>query len=105
MCCLQETKLELVQPAIWREIGGSSLDQFAFVPAKGSAGGIVLGWNSALLIGTVGQVGEFCLSVDFVVWRDNFIWRCTTVYGPTERSRKRDFWEELSGSRGVASVP
>lgn len=39
VCCLQESKLELVSPASWREISGGCLDQFEFVPAKGSARG------------------------------------------------------------------
>lgn len=77
ICCLQETKLEMIQPAIWRDIGGTSLDKFVFISAKGSTGGIVIGWNSALLTGALVQVGEFSVTVDFVAKKDNFRWRCT----------------------------
>lgn len=42
VCCLQESKLKEVTPAIWREIGGKQLDQFSFAPARGSAGGIII---------------------------------------------------------------
>ncbi|XP_039143982.1 uncharacterized protein LOC120281134 [Dioscorea cayenensis subsp. rotundata] len=51
------------------------------------------------------QVGEFSLSVEFVMKKDNFIWRCTSVYGPTERNHKVSFWEELMGTRGDAGIP
>lgn len=43
VCCLQETKLDRFLSATWREIGGSILDQFEFIPAKGSAGVLSLG--------------------------------------------------------------
>lgn len=28
VCCLQESKLEAISPIVWKEIGGSKLDQF-----------------------------------------------------------------------------
>lgn len=43
VCCLRETKLKEISPSVWREIGNSHLNQFTFVPTKGSAGGIALG--------------------------------------------------------------
>lgn len=52
VCCLQESKLKDISPASWREIGGNHLDQFFnFVPARGTAGGIIIGWNSAIMTG------------------------------------------------------
>ncbi|KAH7677250.1 DNase I-like protein [Dioscorea alata] len=42
VCCLQESKLDVVSQSLWREIGGCKLDQFAVVPARGTAGGIIL---------------------------------------------------------------
>lgn len=38
VCCLQELKLDVVSPIVWRDIGGMKLDEFAFIPAVGSAG-------------------------------------------------------------------
>lgn len=43
VCCLREMKLEEISPSVWREIGDPHIDQFAFVPAKGTARGIALG--------------------------------------------------------------
>lgn len=53
VCCLQESKLEDISGTLWREIGGPRLDKFVFLPAIGSSGGIIVGWNSVLLSGTV----------------------------------------------------
>ncbi|KAH7669135.1 DNase I-like protein [Dioscorea alata] len=71
VCCLQESKLDAIPPMLWREIGGGRLDQFEFIPARGTAGGIILGWNSSILTGTIAQLGSHCLSVDFISKRDN----------------------------------
>lgn len=43
VCCLQETKLEEITSVTWKEVGGSYLDQFVFLPANRSAGGIIVG--------------------------------------------------------------
>lgn len=51
VCCLQESKLEVVSQTLWREIGGSKLDQYVFAPAKGATGAMILGWNGASLSG------------------------------------------------------
>lgn len=88
MCYLQESKLEVVSLAMWRDIGGTKLDEFAFVPAVGSAGGIIIGWNSGLLKGQIINIGSFSLTVDFFSMRENFLWRCTAVYGPNPRALK-----------------
>lgn len=81
VCCLQDSKLESISQAKWREIGGSKMDQFIFAPAKGMAGGLIIGWNGAILVGKLEKVGAFSLMVEFRDKRDNFRWRCTSVYG------------------------
>lgn len=112
VCCLQESKLEAISPIIWREIGGGRLDQFEFLPARGSAGGIIVsgggiivGWNSVLFTGKLERMNTFSLTIEFVSKKDNFIWRCTTVYGPNARSLKVAFWEELRECASATNVP
>lgn len=65
VCFLQESKLHKIPPATWREIGGSHLDQFVFLPTRGSTGGIVIGWNSGTLSGKLERMGAFSLTVEF----------------------------------------
>lgn len=64
VCCLQESKLEAISPIIWREIGGGRLDQFEFLPARGSAGGIIVGWNSVLFTGKLERMNTFSLTMN-----------------------------------------
>lgn len=105
VCCLQESKLDDVSPSTWREIKGSRSDQFLFLPASGSAGSIIVGWNSLILTGKLERVGAFSLIVEFCNKRDNFIWRCTSVYGPNTRALKNSIWDKLRGIGGDGGVP
>ncbi|KAH7666030.1 Exodeoxyribonuclease III protein [Dioscorea alata] len=105
VCCLQESKLEDISQAKWREIGGQRLNQLLFCPARGSAGGIIIGWNDACLTGHLVKAGEFSLTVDFCYTSNQFRWRCTSVYGPTVRSRKSEFWAELQGCAANSNIP
>lgn len=43
ICCLQESKLGVIDPSIWRPIGGARLDRFSSIPAIGTAAGIIIG--------------------------------------------------------------
>ncbi|KAH7662169.1 Exodeoxyribonuclease III protein [Dioscorea alata] len=92
VCCLQESKLEEISPTIWREIGGGWLDQFFSVPAHGTAGGIIIGWNIAIMSAKLLKLGTFSLTVEFLSFSDNLSWRCTSVYGPNDRKLKPAFW-------------
>lgn len=79
-CFLQESKLEEITTSTWHGIGGSRLDQFAYIPMKGLVDGIIIGWNSVLLVGKIEQLGEFSLTVEFFSKKDNFtviVPRCT----------------------------
>ncbi|KAH7686141.1 DNase I-like protein [Dioscorea alata] len=95
VCCLQESKLEELPNAIWRDVGGHKLDNFTILRTRGSVGGIVVGWNSSFLIGKVLFTGSFCLTVEFCCKRDNLWWLCTSVYGPKAHSLKLALWEEI----------
>lgn len=105
VCYLQESKLEDFPLGLWREVGGPRIDQYTFLPARGSAGSIVIGWNGSALSGHLVHAGEFCLMVDFCYLKDNFRWRCTSVYRPNSRSHKRSFWEEIRACEDRSNAP
>ncbi|KAH7691786.1 DNase I-like protein [Dioscorea alata] len=75
------------------------------VSARGSAGGIVIGWNSAIVSAKLLSWETFSLTVEFCSKRNNLIWRCTSVYGPNARNLKHTFWDELRRSVGPSNVP
>lgn len=67
ICCIQESKLNVVDNSIWRSIGRARLDQLAYTPALGSAGGLIMGWNGALFEDHIIHQGPFCLSIDLIL--------------------------------------
>ncbi|XP_039144849.1 uncharacterized protein LOC120282161 [Dioscorea cayenensis subsp. rotundata] len=91
--------------SIWRSIGGSRLDHFAFLPAIGSAVGIIVGWNNLLFDGKVLHVGSFCLSIEFINKANNITWVCTSVYGPNARNLKQSFWNEIRSCQPGGGLP
>lgn len=105
MCCLEESKLEEIFLATWHKIDGSWLDQFFFLPAKGTAGGIIMGWNSLAFTDKLASVGSFSLTIEFCSKRDNFKWHCTSVYDPNAQTQKHDFWDELRETRRLLDGP
>lgn len=104
VCCLQESKFKDISPAMWCKISGWWLNQFLFLPAHGSTGGIVIGWNSVVLTGQLVQVGEFNLMGYFCSFSDHLYWRCRGMYEQNMRSLKLDFWAKLKGCAAESSV-
>lgn len=98
VCYLQESKLEEISPAFWQEISRHHI----FLHARSAAGGIIIGWNSLVLIGRLAQVGN--LTMNFCFIKDNFRWRCTTVYEPNSWSPKEAF-RKLRGCVNMTNVP
>lgn len=85
----------MIDPSIWRSVGGSRLDHYLYSPALGSEGGMIIGWNSSLHVGVLKFQGIYCLSVEFRCKTNNVRWVCTTVYGPNLHHLKPDFWNEI----------
>lgn len=102
---LQESKLEKIPLPMWRVIGGNCLDQYVFLPAKGTTSGIIIGWNNTALSDKLILIGDFNVTVDFCFLRTNFCRRCTKVYGPNARALKQSFCQELRACEGPAAVP
>jgi hypothetical protein len=44
--CLQETKLSLINQQLASEILGHNLDGYCYLPANGTKGGILVGWQT-----------------------------------------------------------
>ena len=78
---------------------------FVFIPSRGLAGGIIIGWNGLLLKRLVVYLGTFCLTVEFLRLKDNFLWLCTSVYRLNSRSLKQSFWDEIRTCNGAISLP
>jgi hypothetical protein len=64
MVCLQETKMETVSQQIAQETLDQMIDELQFLPAQGTRGGILLGWNSDLVEATDLSLKQYSLSMN-----------------------------------------
>ena len=47
--CLQETKMELICSSVVLETLGSEFDDYIYLPAHGTCGGILLAWKTSVV--------------------------------------------------------
>jgi hypothetical protein len=73
--CLQEMKLSAISQQDAVQILGPQIDSFQFLPALGTRGGIMMGWQSDRV------QGLFIGSANHSRWF-NSTFLLTTVYGP-----------------------
>ena len=95
LVCLQETKLEHVDPFMASSLGGQRLKGFAQRPATGTRGGILLLWDEDLVEVKDINTGTFFLSATITIIRIATSFKFTTVYGPTRSNLKDIFFQEL----------
>ena len=105
LVCLQETKIQEVTPAVARSLGVGRLSEWRAVEAEGSAGGIMVYWDTRKLELVETEIGDFSVTCMFTNVGDGFRWAFTRVYGPVKRSKRELFWEELGALRGLWEGP
>ena len=105
LVCLQETKIQELSSAIVRSLGAGRLDEWRTVEAEGTAGGILVFWNTRKLDLVESEIGHFSVTCKFKNVEDGFLWAFTGVYGPVKRSKRELFWEELGALKGLWEGP
>uniref|UniRef100_A0A453EYK4 Endonuclease/exonuclease/phosphatase domain-containing protein n=1 Tax=Aegilops tauschii subsp. strangulata TaxID=200361 RepID=A0A453EYK4_AEGTS len=101
---LQETKIELLCSSIVLDTLGSEFDDYTYLPALGTHGGILLAWKSR------------DVSISDTLFTNNAIsarvataggtpWWITVVYGPQDDVAKVAFLEELREIRADCHSP
>lgn len=96
---LQESKISSMTEEIIKEVWGRRHVKWICIDADGVAGGILILWDGRLI--TVSQSWRDQFSATVVEdMEDNQKWILTSVYGPVDHHRRRDFWRELDKVRG-----
>jgi hypothetical protein len=95
--CFQETKLQEVSSAIVCETLGSRFaDNFIFLPANGTGGGILVACTADFAISLEPlATGRFSISGQVTNREDNTSWSFTGVYGPQDDQEKIEFMAEI----------
>jgi hypothetical protein len=102
--CLSESKLETVTPFVIAETLGTRFDGFVYLPAIGTAGGIIVAWQSAEVRVLRSRVDQFSVSIELAVAGGD-PWWLTAVYGPTVDALKPAFLDELRVLRASLAGP
>ena len=93
--CLQETKLAEVDLQLVRSLWGNSFVGWEFLPAVGSAGGVILLWDKRVVERLDSVVKTFSISCLWKGVSDSFVWVGTGLYGPCTDVLRSELWEEL----------
>ena len=92
---IQETKKEKIDDSFLSFVSGYLEFKWCSLPAKGSAGGILVGLRDDLFEIVSYSCGSFCVSVQVLNKTDAFIWNLIVVYGTAYAEFKLDFFVEL----------
>ena len=105
LVCLQETKIQELTVAIVRSLGVGRLSEWRAVEAEGTAGGILVFWDTRKMELVESEIGHFSVTCMFKNVEDGFRWAFTGVYGPVKRNKREMFWEEMGALKGLWEGP
>ena len=100
---LQETKIQEMSQGVIHSLGVGRFLGWGAVNARGAVRGVVVFWDKRVLELVGLEVGIFSILCRFKNCEDGFMWFFTGVYGPTLKSYREPFWEELGAIRGLWS--
>lgn len=103
--CLQETKWDEENDQFVKQTIGTRLDSYLMIKAQGTAGGVLLAWNSAIFTKLAQKIDLYCLSVDLAFNTDDTVFRITGTYGPSTTPQKPTFYRELQEARPTSVLP
>ncbi|GAU39714.1 hypothetical protein TSUD_275090 [Trifolium subterraneum] len=96
LLCIQETKLQLVDPVVCSSLWGNSSFAFSYRPSIGASGGLLTLWDSSEVDVWASE------SHDFVLWcHGRFLksgeeFSVANVYVPCDPGAKQQLWDSLS---------
>jgi hypothetical protein len=96
--CMVESKLAVVDRFTVMGVLGQRFDGFVALQAVGTAGGIIVAWQSSRVQVTHSQVDVFSVTITLQL-DGGEPWSLTTVYGPTQDPLKIEFLNELRAIR------
>lgn len=102
--CFQETKLEVVSPEIVRHCLGNRFENFDYLPAVGTRGGLLIAWDATMAVVSNPHRTMNALTV-LVKPTGGGQWWLTGVYGPQSNEDNIEFMQELVDIRDLHAGP
>lgn len=104
LVCLQETKMEDVTADVVRQCLGNNFENYYFLPAIGTRGGILLAWDDTMVKVINPHRTENTLTA-LVKPNEGVQWWITGVYGPQSDAEKVEFLQEIVDVRDLHAGP
>ena len=102
---IQETKKEKIDDSFLNFVFGRRDFSWCSLPAKGSAGGILVGLRDDLFEIISYSCGSYCVSVQVLNKADAFVWNLIVVYGTAYADFKLEFFTELHDVMEKSPLP
>jgi exonuclease III len=103
LTCLQETKLEVLTPAIIRNTLVADYEHnFLFQPALGTGGGILLASKESRFNLQAVECTDYAITTEVYDCATNASWAITGVYGPQDDFEKKMFLRHLRRIKQLA---
>jgi exonuclease III len=100
LVCFQETKLAVIDDFVILQCLGPSFDGYAYLPALGTRGGVLLAWDSSVIEITNISIDTHAITGE-VRTKDNNRWWVATMYVPQSVEEKIAFLTELVERRSL----
>lgn len=100
IACLQETKLAVVDDTIiTNTLGQQFVGSYAFLPAQGIRGGVIIACSQDYYTMQSISLGQFSVSATITNRANNATWSLPWVYGPQQDHEKIMFINEIRATK------
>jgi hypothetical protein len=82
--CIEETKYEYIDHKLIRKFCPKRFDNFVYSPSVGAFGGILIIWNSSIFSGSLIEIQNYGIIMNFVSTHNGESWNLVSVYGPCQ---------------------
>lgn len=87
--------MEIINNSTMKKLAPKRFSKFAFAPSVGASGGILIGWIDAAFQGTVVEIKNFAITMEFQSRHNAEKWKLTMVYGPCQGEQRDAFVQWL----------
>ena len=91
MACLHKTKCSSFDSRSIKSFCPKTFDSFVCSHAMRASRGIIVVWNYSVFIGSLIQIQQFVVVVEFVSRQNNEKWTLVAVYGPCQGEARENF--------------
>ena len=95
MVFIQESKLEEVNPRVWRFLTGHGQFSGEFVSSVGAAGGLITLWNEKFFSFEQKIVANRFMRVVGIIGSRNLRCGFGNIYAPNDNTERQAFWAKL----------